>query len=96
MLSLAWNGVISFSPAPLRFITALGFAISLASLGVTLWAIFVRLFTDTAVPGWASTVVPIYFLGGIQLLATGVIGEYLEKIYMETKRRPRFIIEKTI
>jgi multidrug efflux pump subunit AcrB len=63
---------------------------------LTLWAIVARLFSDTAIPGWASTVVPIYFLGGIQLLATGVIGEYLAKIYAETKRRPRFIIEKIV
>jgi len=95
MLSLAWNGVTSFSAAPLRLITGLGFLVSFASFGVTLWVAFVRIFTEAAIPGWASTVVPIYFLGGIQLLATGVIGEYLAKIYMETKRRPRFIIEKT-
>lgn len=96
MLSLAWNGVTSFSAAPLRLITGLGVLISLGSFAVTLWALFVRFISDMAVPGWTSTVVPIYFLGGIQLLAIGVIGEYLAKIYMETKRRPRFIIEKTV
>ena len=96
MLSLAWNGVTSFSAAPLRLITGLGVLISLGSFAVTLWALFVRFVADMAVPGWTSTVVPIYFLGGIQLLAIGVIGEYLAKIYMETKRRPRFIIEKTV
>ena len=56
----------------------------------------VRCATDMAGPGWTSTVVPIYFIGGIQLLAMGVIGEYLAKIYMETKRRPRFVIERTV
>lgn len=96
MLSLAWNGVTSFSAAPLRLITGLGVLISLGSFGVALWALFVRFATDMAVPGWTSTVVPIYFIGGIQLLAMGVIGEYLAKIYMETKRRPRFVIEKTV
>jgi hypothetical protein len=56
----------------------------------------VRLFTDQLVPGWASTVVPIYFLGGVQLLCIGVIGEYLAKIYLEVKGRPRFVIERVI
>jgi glycosyltransferase involved in cell wall biosynthesis len=52
------------------------------------------LFTDVAVPGWASTLLPIYFLGGIQILCLGVIGEYLGKIYGESKARPRFLIEQ--
>lgn len=93
MLALAWQGITSFSTVPLRMITALGFLISLASFGITLWALFVRLFSDQAVPGWTSTVVPIYLLGGIQLLCIGIIGEYLAKTYMETKRRPHFFIE---
>jgi hypothetical protein len=74
-------------------ITALGIAISLFSFAITLWAIGVRLFSGQAVPGWASTVVPIYLLGGVQLLCIGIIGEYLAKVYAETKRRPRYFIE---
>lgn len=93
MLALAWQGITSFSTVPLRMITALGFLISFASFGITLWALFIRLFSDQAVPGWTSTVVPIYLLGGIQLLCIGIIGEYLAKTYMETKRRPHFFIE---
>ena len=96
MLALAWNGVTSFSAAPLRAITSLGFLVSLASIGVTLWALTVRIFTDRAVPGWASTVVPIYFLGGVQLLSIGMVGEYVAKIYAESKRRPRYFIDRTI
>lgn len=96
MLALAWNSVTSFSAAPLRFITALGFLVSLGSLSITAWAIYTRLFRDTAVPGWASTVLPIYFLGGIQLLSIGMIGEYVAKIYLESKRRPRFEIERIL
>jgi len=96
MLSLAWQGITSFSNVPLRFITGLGLIVSLISFLVTVWAIAVRLFTQDAIPGWASTVLPIYFLGGIQLLCLGIMGEYLAKIYSETKRRPRYIIEKTI
>lgn len=96
MLALAWNGVTSFSATPLRFITAMGFIIALASLAVTAWAVGVRLFGDSAVPGWASTVIPLYFLGGIQLLSMGMIGEYVAKTYSESKRRPRYQIEKRI
>jgi hypothetical protein len=51
---------------------------------------------DAAVPGWASTVVPMYFLGGVQLISLGILGEYVAKLYIEAKRRPRYIIEKTV
>lgn len=95
MLALAWQGVTSFSAVPLRMITGIGVIVSLGSFTVTLWVLGIRLFTTGAVPGWASTVLPIYFLGGIQLLGIGIIGEYLAKIYMETKGRPRYVIEKT-
>ena len=95
MLTLAWQGVTSFSAMPLHVITTLGLLISAASFAVTLWALSIRIFTTDAVPGWASTVLPIYFLGGIQLLCVGIIGEYLAKIYMETKGRPRYVIEQT-
>lgn len=94
MLALAWQGVTSFSTTPLRMITTLGFLISAGSFAFTIWAIGIRIFSDQAVPGWASTVVPIYLLGGIQLLCIGIIGEYLGKIYTETKKRPRYSIEK--
>lgn len=93
MLSLAWEGVTSLSVAPLRLVAALGCLIALGSLGVTIWALVIKLASGTAVPGWASTVVPMYFLGGVQILCLGVIGEYVGKIYLETKRRPRYAIE---
>jgi glycosyltransferase involved in cell wall biosynthesis len=96
MLALAWQGVTSFSAVPLHVITTLGFLISVGSFVVTIWALWVRIFNENAVPGWASTVLPIYFIGGIQLLCIGIIGEYLAKIYMETKGRPRYVIEKTV
>lgn len=96
MLALALEGVTSFTPMPLHVITALGTVISVLSGAMGLWAVAVRLFTDVAIPGWTSTVVPMYFLGGVQLLGIGVLGEYLSKIYMEVKRRPRYIIEREI
>jgi glycosyltransferase involved in cell wall biosynthesis len=96
MLALAIEGITSFSPLPLRMIAALGILVTIISAFLGLWTVAVRLFTDTVVPGWASTVVPVYFLGGLQLLGIGVIGEYLAKVYMEVKRRPRYIIEKSV
>jgi glycosyltransferase involved in cell wall biosynthesis len=95
MLAFAWQGITSFSAVPLRLITAIGIIVSLGSFGVTLWALIASLFTSTVVPGWASTVLPIYFLGGIQLLCIGIIGEYVAKIYMESKHRPRYFIQET-
>jgi glycosyltransferase involved in cell wall biosynthesis len=94
MVALALNGVTSFSALPMRLIGALGFIVFVASMLMTLWALGTRLFTDNAIPGWASTALPVYALGGIQLLCMGVLGEYIAKIYLETKRRPRFFIER--
>jgi polyisoprenyl-phosphate glycosyltransferase len=96
MIALAIDAVTSFSIIPLRFITFAGFLIFILSMMVTLWILWVKIFTDNAVPGWASTVLPMYFLGGIQIFCIGVIGEYLGKTYAEVKSRPRFIIEKII
>jgi hypothetical protein len=75
-------------------IAGLGGIICLFSLAMAIWAIVIRLFTDRALPGWASTTVPIYLLGGVQLLCIGILGEYVAKIYAETKDRPRYLIEK--
>jgi glycosyltransferase involved in cell wall biosynthesis len=96
MLSLALNAVTSFSVVPLRLISAIGILVFFASLLVLAWTFWVALFTDRAVPGWASITLPIYFLGGIQLLSLGVIGEYLGKLYVEAKRRPRYCIERVV
>jgi polyisoprenyl-phosphate glycosyltransferase len=96
MLGLAVDGVTSFSAMPLHFITFAGLTVSLIAFGLGLWTIIQKLFFGGAVPGWASTIVSIYLLGGLQLMALGIIGNYLAKIYAETKRRPRFIIEKCL
>lgn len=96
MLMLAVDGITSFSVMPLRFITMLGTVVFLMSFGMVGWVLYGRLFMNTAIPGWASSVIPIYFLSGIQLLSIGVLGEYVAKIYMETKRRPRFLIENVV
>ena len=96
MLALAIDGITSFSAVPLRIIAFLGLLVFVFSLMISLWALWVRLFSDQAVPGWASSVLPMYLLGGIQLLSLGIIGEYVAKIYLEAKRRPRFYVEKTV
>ncbi|MFL1453585.1 glycosyltransferase family 2 protein [Marinobacter sp. GN3S48] len=96
MLALAVDGITSFSAVPLRFIAGLGLVIFIFSMLISAWALGVRLFTDNAIPGWASSVLPMYVLGGIQILSLGVIGEYVSKVYMETKRRPRYFIEQSV
>lgn len=96
MLSLAVNGITSFTEVPLKVITVLGALVSLVSFGMAAWALGIRFFNPAAVPGWASIVIPLYMLGGIQLLCLGVIGQYLAKVYSEAKARPRFIIETKV
>jgi hypothetical protein len=78
----------------LRLITLPGLVMFVGNAALGLWALWVALFTEDAAPGWASTVVPMYFLGSVQLLGIGIIGEYLRKLYQEVKARPRFIIEE--
>lgn len=96
MLSLAWEGVTSFSVIPLRVVTVFGAVIFALTVLMSLYVVSIRLFTDQALPGWASTVLPIYLLGGVQILAIGILGEYLGKVYREVKARPRYTIEKRI
>lgn len=93
MLDLAFDGITSLSVKPIRMITSLGFLIAAISFIGVIWSIVMAL-TGNTVAGWASTICIICFLSGIQLLALGVIGEYIGKIYMETKSRPRYIISE--
>lgn len=96
MIALALDGVTSFSIVPLRIITFIGFSVFLLTVLLTIWVLYIRFFTTSAIPGWASTVLPIYFISGIQILCLGVIGEYVGKAYSEIKARPRFVIEKIV
>jgi glycosyltransferase involved in cell wall biosynthesis/putative flippase GtrA len=96
MLALAADGITSFSVLPLRMITWLGLWVSFGSLLMVVWILVGKYFMQTTIPGWASSVLPIYFIGGIQLLSIGILGEYLAKIYMETKQRPRYFIDEVI
>ena len=96
MLSFAWNGITSFSIVPLRLVSVVGFVFFLLSVLFGGYVLCVRLFTDWAVYGWASTLIPLSFFSGIQLLSLGVIGEYVGKIYQESKARPRYFVEEAI
>ncbi len=91
MLGLAVDGITSLSVKPIRMISALGFAVSILSFLMIVW-IVARFLAGATVQGWASTCAIVCFVCGIQLICTGVIGEYIGKIYLETKERPRYII----
>lgn len=96
MLSLAWHGISSFSTAPLRAITLLGITASALSILMLLWVLITRVFTANAVPGWTSILLPLLFIGSVQLLSLGVIGEYLAKLYTEVKKRPRYHVSDRV
>ena len=93
MLALALDGITSLSNKPIRLITGAGIVVSLISFIGVIWAI-VQAVLGSAVAGWASTICIVCFMGGVQLVCLGVIGEYVGKIYMETKARPRYIISE--
>ena len=91
MLALAFDGITSLSIKPIRMITGLGVGISVVAFLLIVYAL-VSYFTGNVVSGWASSLIATCFLGGIQLISLGVIGEYVGKIYLETKQRPRYIV----
>ena len=95
MMSFAVSGITSFSVTPLRIATFLGFIMAISGFAVGLIAIYEILFTDNAVPGWASTIVSVVFVGGVQLIVLGIIGEYLGKLFIESKKRPHYIIRES-
>ncbi|MGN1318497.1 MAG: glycosyltransferase family 2 protein [Lachnospirales bacterium] len=95
MLSFAFDGITSFSIKPIRFIINLGFVISFVSVIALIWSISVKIWGNSEA-GWSSLMASIWLIGGIQLLSIGVIGEYIGKMYKETKQRPRFIIESVL
>ena len=94
MLSFGFDGVTSFSIKPIRLVWGLGCLVCIFAVFAAIYAFFARLFGVT-VTGWTSLMISIWFLGGVQLVSIGVIGEYIGKIYKEVKRRPRYIIEES-
>lgn len=95
MLSFAFEGITSLSIKPMRLITALGGFVFAVSILMLLYSI-IGYFQGRTVPGWSSIMVSIWFIGGLLLLSVGIVGEYIGKIYLETKQRPRYIIEDFI
>ena len=95
MLSFAFDGITSFSVKPIRMILTVGFVIFIASIIALIWALVSKLM-GSAQAGWTSLMASIWMIGGIQLLSLGIIGEYVGKVYNETKARPRFIIERVL
>lgn len=93
MLAFAWEGLTSLSVKPIRMIMTLGSAIFLVSIAMLIYSL-VRHAMGATLVGWTSTVVSIWAIGGLQLLAIGIIGEYIGKVYLETKQRPKFIVEE--
>ena len=94
MVRFALDGLTSFSRAPLRLATWLGLLVSGAALAAIAYALFLRLFTNNWVTGWTALFIAVLFIGGAQLLSLGLIGEYIGRIYGETKRRPLYLIEE--
>ncbi len=95
MLKFAFEGITSFSIKPIRLITGTGAMISFFSILAAVYALISKI-AGVTVPGWTSLMLSIWFIGGVQLLSLGLIGEYVGKVYQEAKHRPRYIIEKTL
>lgn len=95
MVSLALEGITSLTVTPLRFISVLGFTTCIIALIAIIYALIQKI-TGNPLEGWTSVMISLFFLGGVQLICLGVIGEYIGKIYLETKNRPRFFIEESI
>ena len=91
MLALAFEGITSLSIKPIRLITVMGIFISFLSFVGVIWTVIMHLIGQS-VAGWASTTSIVCFIGGVQLISLGVLGEYIGKIYLEVKQRPRYII----
>ena len=95
MLNFAWDGITSFSVKPLRMICSIGFIILFISIAIMIYSL-IRKLTGNTVDGWTFLSISIWFIGGIQMISLGIIGEYIGKVYTEVKARPRYIIEENL
>jgi polyisoprenyl-phosphate glycosyltransferase len=94
MFSLAITGITSFSIKPLRISIIFGLILSVIAIAYMMYALYIGLFTEKAIEGWTSVIVSVLFIGGLQLLMLGIIGEYLGKLFIENKKRPNYIIDQ--
>jgi len=96
LISLALDAITSFSTVPLRLCAWVGFLSAVGVLPYAFWAVYVRLFSDQYIPGWPALIVSVLFLGGVQLISLGVLGEYVGRIYEEVKGRPHYIVRELV
>ncbi len=96
LLRLAFDGLVSYSFVPLRMVSNLGMLVSLSALGYMAYLLIARTLGDTTIQGWTSTVVIVLFLGGVQLLSLGIIGEYIGRIFDEVKQRPQYVVSEAL
>ena len=95
MLRLAFNGITAFSDSPLKLATSMGFIVCIISFFIGVYALYSYFIGHTAVPGWASTIISITFLGGVQLLSLGILGEYISRIINNVRQRPLYVVDRT-
>jgi polyisoprenyl-phosphate glycosyltransferase len=93
---LAADGITSFSTAPIKLVTGIGFALVVFCIGVLAWTLYVRFFTSDHPQGWTSVIAVVLLLGGVQLLSLGVIGQYVARIFDETKQRPLYLVDEVV
>ncbi|HEY2372459.1 MAG TPA: glycosyltransferase family 2 protein [Gaiellaceae bacterium] len=96
LIRLALDGITSFSTAPIKLVTAIGFALVVFCAGVLAWTLYVRFFTSHHPQGWTSVIAVVLLLGGVQLLSLGVIGQYVARIFDETKQRPLYLVDEVV
>lgn len=95
MLRLAFNGITAFSDSPLKLATSMGFIVCIISFVIAIYALWSYFMNHDTVPGWASTIISITFLGGVQLLSLGILGEYISRIINNVRQRPLYVVDKT-
>lgn len=95
MLRLAFNGITAFSDSPLKLATSMGFTVCFISFIIGVYAVYAYFFEQATVPGWASTIISITFLGGVQLLSLGILGEYISRIINNVRNRPLYVVDQT-
>ncbi|MFD2289479.1 hypothetical protein ACFSKN_01110 [Mariniflexile gromovii] len=95
MLSFAATGITSFSVKPLRYAVLLGAFISFITVIYSIYILYVSIFTDKTIEGWTSVILSVLFIGGVNMILLGIIGEYIGKIFMQSKNRPYYLVKKT-
>lgn len=96
LLSLSFDGIVSFSFMPLRVASVIGALFSFMSLGAILWVLYIKFFAKMSIPGWASILLPVLLMGALQLFFLGLIGEYIGRLYIEVKQRPLYVVRRII